>query len=568
MNRKVFLAAAFFYAGIVFCAFSQGVNEEELRSTGGLNAVVFENYEGPHSVIESAASISSIGTGLGNALRRAGTDRPGTFGANEKYTVIHAVDASETGKLDADIILINANATVDHIRNLRRIIASYLSAAYGYSQADASTVAAFVTVYNAVYRQKIDIFESKYKKIVMRSLSQDKCGLSTKWSDWAGKSQIVIPLGEYAEGGLSSVDTSVISDKNVVDSMREEDDKGIDERKNMVDIKEREAEKAGEKAQEAAKEAAKDKQDLESQKQAQKQAEQNAAEKQQQADKAQKEADKAQAEAKKDPQNKEKQQEAKQAEKEAQAAQKEADKAQAEAEEEQKKTEEQQQKADESEKKAEEQQAAADKKQDEAQNERAEIAKDQQELLQEELKAAEDGTVIGLKVVNESDYLSTLVKVNSATGQVVKESPVKVIRGRTIIPVQDAVLSIATGAAFPKTTGSSVFYMAICGENAGNGAIKLCLLDAFKMEIQKESEETVSRHSVLVANGSSFYCIIQDGSGWVVGKYDKSLSLMQKSAVAVSESTPITVTQKGIIVTSAKGIPVLLSLSDMSQIEK
>lgn len=149
---------------------------------------------------------------------------------------------------------------------MRRIIASYLSAAYGYSQQDASTVATFVTVYNAVYRNQLNTFKSKYKNIVIRNLTEKKCGLSIKWSDWAGNSQIVIPLGEYVEGGLSSVDTSVISDKKVVESMKEDDDKGVDERKNMVDIKEREAENAETKAQKAAKEAAQDKQALDEQK--------------------------------------------------------------------------------------------------------------------------------------------------------------------------------------------------------------------------------------------------------------------------------------------------------------
>lgn len=567
MNRK-FLASLIFAAGSVFFVSAQNVNERELRSAGDASTIVFENYEGPHSVIETAAAISSIGAGLGNQLKNAGTQSSGTFGANGKYTVIHAVDPSEQGKLDADIILINPNATVDHIRNLRRIIASYLSAAYGYSQQDASTVATFVTVYNAVYRNQLDTFKSKYKNIVISNLTEKKCGLSIKWSDWPGNSQIVIPLGEYAEGGLSSVDTSVISDKKVVESMKEDDDKGVDERKNMVDIKEREAENAETKAQEAAKEAAQDKQALDEQKKNQAQAEKNAQAKQNEADKAKKDAENAKKEAAADPQNKAKQAEAKQAEQKAENAQKEADQAKSNAEQEQQKTQQQQQKADESAKKAEEQQQKADKKLDEAQNERMEIAKDQQEILESELKQLEDGTVIGLKVVKEADYLSTLVKVNSKTGKVVKESPVKVIRGRTIIAVQDAVVGVATGASFPKTSGDSTFYMAICGENSGKGAIKLCLIDAFKMEIQKESEENVSEHSVLVNNGSNFYCVIQDKSGWVLGRYDKSLNLIQKSAVNISESTPITITGKGIVVTNSNNIPVLLSVSDLSVIEQ
>ena len=112
MNRK-FLASLIFAAGSVFFVSAQNVNERELRSAGDASTIVFENYEGPHSVIETAAAINSIGAGLGNQLKNAGTQSSGTFGANGKYTVIHAVDSSEQGKLDADIIIINPNATVE-----------------------------------------------------------------------------------------------------------------------------------------------------------------------------------------------------------------------------------------------------------------------------------------------------------------------------------------------------------------------------------------------------------------------------------------------------------------------
>ncbi|MEE1182224.1 MAG: P83/100 family protein, partial [Treponema sp.] len=246
--KKIFASILIFFAFALTDAFAIDVNENELKSTGDEGTIVFENYSGPHAVIETIEAIKAIGSGLGNRLRQQGLDQSATIGANEKYTVIHAVDET-TGKLDADIFIINSNATVDHIRNLRRIIGAYLSAAYGYTENDAATVATFVTVYNAVYRNNMEAFNSKYKDIVTKNLTESKCGLSTKWTDWPGNSQIVIPLGEFADGGLSSVETSVISDKNVVNSMKEEDDKGIDERKNMVDIKEREADEASEKAQ-------------------------------------------------------------------------------------------------------------------------------------------------------------------------------------------------------------------------------------------------------------------------------------------------------------------------------
>ncbi|MCQ2241459.1 P83/100 family protein [Treponema sp.] len=562
---KKFLASSLIFFTLTLSGvFAIDVNERELKSTGDEGTIVFENYSGPHAVIETVEAIKAIGSGLGNRLKANGLDKEATVGANEKYTVIHAVDETK-GKLDADILIINSNATVDHIRNLRRIIGAYLSAAYGYSEKDAGTVATFVTVYNAVYRQNLDAFNGKYKDIVTKNLTASKCGLSTKWSEWPGNSQIVIPLGEFADGGLSAVETSVISDKNVVNSMKEEDDKGIDERKNMVDIKEREADAASEKAQEAAKEASQEKKNLDDQKKVQKNAEKEAADKKATADKKQQEADKAKQEAKENPNDKEKQQEAAAKQSEADKSKAEAESAQKKAAEEKEKTEEQKSKVEEALAAAEELQKKADKKQDEAQNERQEIAKDQSELLKDELQNAKDGTVLGLKVLDSDEKLSTLVKINAKTGEVVRESPVKVIRGRTVLEVRDPIIDTVTNAIMPaKSSDAALFYMAVCGENAGKGAVKLCLIDAFTMEIQKESDEALSKDSVLVTNGSNYYCVIEDNGKYYIANYDKSVTLKQKSSISVNPATAITVTGSGLVVTTDRNESVLLTLSDLS----
>ena len=538
--KKHFLLAAAMFLFALPALFAIDVNENELRTVKE-DAVRFENYTGPHSVIESVSAIQSIGSGLGNLVKQ-NVNNLATYGSGSKYSVIHAIDESESGLLDADILLINKNASVDHIVNLRRIIASYLQAAYSYSPSDASTVATFVTVYNAVYRGKLDYFQSKYKNIVIKNLSQEKCGLSTKWNEWAGNSQIVIPLGDLTSK-ISAVDTSVISDKKVVESMQEEDDKGIDERKNMVDIKEREVEAATEKAQTEAKIAAEEGKKLEEQKQVQKAAEQKAEQKE--------------AEAAKDPQNQEKQQEAQEAREEAQ--------------EEAVKTQEQEEKFEQAQQNATQAQQTADKKQTEAQSERTEIAKDQQTVIQQQISEMTEGnTVIGLKITDSTNQLSAMVKLNADDGSTIRESPVTVVRGRTILPVKDAVLDEAAQNLTSVNSGdtnidTSLLYMAICGENENNGAVKLCLLDAYKMEIQKESKENIAEDSVLVNDGSDYYCVIDEGD-YFVGKYDKSLNLLLKSPVLVQSASPIVITDKGIIVNAANGETVLLKLSDLSAI--
>ena len=512
MKKLLLIASIFLFAASVFAL---EVDEPELKVTGN-ETVEFINYTGPHKVIDSLEAIKRIGSDMGKTIV---PEKASTVGNKNKYYVVHAVDASEKGKLDADILFIGPDATVDHIKNLRRIISAYLSSAYGYSEKDADTLAVFVTVYNAVYRGQYDTYNSKYKSVVMQNLSKDNCGLSTTYKEWPGKSEIVIPLYDVS-GGLSTVDTSVISDSTVVDSMKEDDDKNVDSRKDMVDLKEREAEQATEKAQTAQKKAAEENKKLDETKK--------------EATKAQKEADTAKKEAEKNPTAENKQK---------------AEEAQAKADEKKEEVKEQEKKTEEAKQEAAEQQSLADKKQNEAYDERKEIAKDQQEVQEKEAAEAKMPSEYGIILSDEKNLLSRLVRFNTDTGEIIKKSPVTEIRNRTIY---------ALGNEF----------IAVAGEDSGNAAIKLVTIDQVNMEITSESNETLAADSVLVRDGNEFYCVIADGNAWKVGKFDSNLVLKLKSDVDVKSSTPITITDSGVVITDSAGRLRLLNKADLKSITK
>ncbi|MDY3131330.1 MAG: P83/100 family protein [Treponema sp.] len=515
--------------------FSLEVDKNELNTTGN-EIIEFINYTGPHKVIDSAQAIKEIGSDLGKDISLSVSS---TNGSNEKYYVVHSVTSESKDQLDADIIYIGSTATVDHVDNLRRIISGYLQSAYNYSEKDANTLAVFITVYNAVYRGKLDTFKSKYTEDVVKNLSSENCGLSTNYKDWPGKSEIVIPLFDVKNGGLSTVDTSVIADSKVVDSMQEDEDRNIDSRKDMVDLKEREADESSEKAQEAQKEAVQEQKVLNETKK-------EAEEAKKEAEEAKKEAEEAKKVAEENPNDKKAQETAKEAEKKAEEAT-------AKAEEKQQQVEEQQKKTDDAKEAAKEAQEIADKKQNEAQTERKEIAQDQQEIQQEKIAEAKANTEYGIIIVDEENLLSRLVKFNSDNGEIIRKSPVAVIRNRTIFEVG--------------SEGSEQF-ISVAGDNAGNGTIKLVLMDQDNMEITRESNETLSEDSVLVKDGDDYYCVIDDNGKWVVAKYNAELSLRYKSSIAVKSSTPITITKSGVVVTDSTGQLMLLSKTDLSAITK
>ena len=518
--------------------FALEVDKTELQSTKS-TTIEFISYTGPHKIIDSVEAIKGIGKSLGKEIAPS-RDTSKTANLGNKYTVIHAIDENEIGKFDADIIFINKDANVDHITNLRRIISAYLVSAYDYSEADADTLAVFITVYNAVYRSDLDSFKNKYKDVVVKNLSSNNCGLSVNYKDWPGASEIVIPLYDVKNGGLSTIETSVISDKKVVESMKEDDDKNIESRKEMVDIKEREAEKSQEKANAAQKKAVEEQKKLKEEKQKTEEAKAEAKEAEKKSEQAKAEAEEAKKEAEANPEDEELQKVAEEKQEEAEAAEQEAEEKQEALEEQQKAEATQEEKTEEAKEEAKTEQERADKKQTEAQTERKDIAKDQQIVQNNEIKEASTPSSYGIVLTDEANILSKLVKFNSKTGEVIKSSPVTVIRNRTIYKTPDA-------------------YIAIAGENEGNGTIKLVLIDIETMEIFAESEETVSDTSVLVNDGNEYYCVINYDDDWVVGKYDETLALKLKSKVNVKQSTPITVTESGIVVTDKNGNLKLLS---------
>lgn len=543
MNKiaKLCLATVILFAASNI--FAAEVDENEIKSIDG-QTIVFENYTGPHTKVDTLAEIKAIGTSLADKFDR---NISGTYGNPDRYYVIHAVSNENSGKLDADIMFVGKNAGVDHIRNLRHIIASYLTKAYSYSYDDAYTLATFVTVYNAVYRGKLDYFKGKYSDLVVKNLTADKCGLSVSYKEWAGTSQIVIPLANV-NGGLSTIDTSVISDKKVVDSMREEDDKGIDERKNMVDIKEREAEQAQEKAQEAQKTATQEEKKLQEEKKQLEEKKTTADDAQKKADEAKKTADEAKKTAEENPKDKEAQKAAAESQKSADEAQKKADEAKNDVEEQKKTVEEQQTKTDEAKKTAATEQAAADKKNTEAQSERTQIAQDQKEVINQSL-LEEKTAIYALKLVDTKNLYSAITKVNRLTGEELKTSPVKVVRNRTMY---------ADGSNF----------IAIAGETGKTAAVKLVQIDKTNLEIVKESDAVIAESSVLVQVGTNYFCVVNENGKNYLGKFNNNLELLVKSNVEVNPATPVIPSAEGYCVTDKSGKVIILNASDLTKKEQ
>ena len=546
--RKL-LVFSFFLIMVVFSGFAIEVDKPEIDSVKN-KTIEFINYTGPHDVVDSADTIRGIGSNL------AGAVKSGRAGDMNRYSVIHCVDPAVKEGLDADIFIIGKNAGVDHINNVRLIIAGYLKAAYGYSDKDAATLAHFVTIYNAVYRGNMDFFNQKYKQVVTKNLTKEKAGLALRYDEWPGQTQIVIPLTDQKYAGtISSVDTTSISDKKVVEKMREDKGKDLEKRKEMVDLKERESEEAAKRAEVAKKEADVKQKEADKQKK-EADTKQKAAEKQKkETEQKQKEAKKAEEKAAKTgkPEDKKIAEEKK---KEAEKSQKESEKKTEEAKKAKEVAEEEQKKADEAKKEVKEEEKMAEKKTEEAQTDRKDIASDTQKIIEEkkaEKKAEGDAAIAssipgyGLKVVDDSKMLSELVLLDLKTEEELRTSGINTIRGRNLHIV-----------------GKNL--MAIAGTKSGNAVIALVLIDAKSLEIVKQSQENIAAESVLVKNGNDYYAVIDNNGKYFIGRYNDKLELQAKSAVEVLSYTPITIGDKGLLIQDKNNAIRLLKFTDLTNI--
>jgi len=379
MPKCKFLIAAIIFSLTAVMGYSQ-VNKDELQD---LPPVVFINYEGPHAVLDTREQIRQIGVGLGQQIN--GATQVGTI---NRYFVIHCVSGPEGNKIDSDIMGLGVDTGVDHIRNLRVIIQGYLQTAYKYSDKDAALLAEYITIYNAVYRGNWDYFTNRYKTLVISNLTKDKAGLSLRYDEWPGRTLLVIPLGI---GGLSSIDTSTITDKKVIEEMRKDDDQGLPQRRDMVNLIEREADKAEQQAR--------------TQREEIKQEEQQIAQDRQQVQQDQE-------------QGKITSEEAKQANEDLDRRQDAVDQ----------KKEDTQKLED-----------FAERKTEEAQQQRQEIAKDQQNAI-----AQEANGVYGVTIEKTAPtQMGRVVRLNPADGKELKRSPLDSVHSRTVMFVGGRILAIA-----------------------------------------------------------------------------------------------------------------------------
>jgi hypothetical protein len=513
------------------------VDQDELEGTAD-ESVEFQNYEGPYEDIDTAEDIAGIGSFLATPPLLPGEERS-YFG---RYRMLHAVDPEADEGLDADILYISDQAAVDHIDNVRRILSSYLSTAYGYGAQDAALLAELVTVYNAVHRGDPAFFAERYKQIVTDNLSEDGVGISTLYSDWPGATELVTPLSVPARPGrLGAISPLQLTDDMLIEELRRRPDMGLEERRALVDFLERVIEERRE-------EIAEEQEAIEEEREAIEEAEEETAA-EEPADEAEEEpAEPTEPEEEPAPEPAEEEpteeaaptEEAEPAEEaEEQPTEEPAEEeAPAEAEEEpqeepaeeEQDLEQRREDLEEREEELAEEEEEVEELEEEVREQREQIAEDTQEQISEE--DAQPTPISFLRTRREDGaILRTPVGVNPETGEVMTESPVDSVSSPDYVVVEGNLVVVAEY----------------------EDRSRLVQLDPETLEVLSFGEAEVAQGSYLIRDDEAVFAVVREDDDWYLGRFDTALELRARSSQPVLPESYLRVEGERVFAEGADG---------------
>ncbi len=481
------------------------IAEQELESVSG-SAIDFINYEGPHEKIETIEQIKGIGTALSVQTDAGETTQQEREYAG-KYRVQHIVAPAGAEGYNADIFIIEEDAQVDHIENVRRILSGYIESAYGLSPERASALAMFTTYYNAIYRKDIDFFSKNYSEPVINALDPQKVGISRSYNEWPGSTQMVLPLTQLEGAAAPSAES--LSTEKVVEEMRTREDKGVEERKEVVEMREEELEEDQRQLEQEKQQAGEEARQAEEQPQTSPQREAvgpgEAAEAPESAETA----------ATAQPQQEQTGPGAGPAEEQ-------------EGEDFQAREEELQQ------------------REEDIAEERESIAEDQQQLIEEQAAAEEEQEARQETAQTGPDEAAAAIETTPTT------YPFPLFRQQNGELYGRMVLIKPNGTILARSTVNTIrsretvifgnMHVVIAGESTPPRVVRLMGLDAKNLEVIAQSEVNVYADSPILKQDDSLFCVISDSGAYYLGKFDSQLRLQEQSEDPVLPYTQIRVT--------------------------
>lgn len=169
-------------------AVGQEVAENEIERYDD-RAIEYVNFTGEHEFFNTAEEIRNIGRFLSQTARE---ESESVFAG--KYTLRRIAPPEDGSAFGADMLTFRPEARVDHIDNIRRILDGYLMESFGYPLSEARKLSEAITLYNTHLQGRMDYFSERYTAEVTGMLREESLGLSRYYSEWAGSTNILVPL--------------------------------------------------------------------------------------------------------------------------------------------------------------------------------------------------------------------------------------------------------------------------------------------------------------------------------------------------------------------------------------
>lgn len=139
------------------------------------------------------------------------------FASSQGITIKRIVDTQNPG-LGADVLILDKDTDFGHINGIKRIISGYLMESFEYKERDAQMLSNIIVYYNANIRKNIDTVKSRYSKAVVENLNPDTVGIDRYFRNWAGQTEILIPLqNNLVRPGNKDMDTSELQENTKAD---------------------------------------------------------------------------------------------------------------------------------------------------------------------------------------------------------------------------------------------------------------------------------------------------------------------------------------------------------------
>ncbi|MDX1960357.1 MAG: P83/100 family protein [Leptospiraceae bacterium] len=196
------------------------LQEEEIKRVGKFD---FQNRNRNRADRATRSVQENIGRRLANSVTASPEESHSFKGVSAKR-----YPANDSKLFGADILSISDEASYGHINSIFRIVSGYVQDAFDFNEESADTIALYVLYYNGMYRKDKSYFESKYTENATMAMNSKKVGIAKNFKEWAGNTQIVIPLE------LSSIREP--GQEIILDELETEVSKVIEEKKNGPEL--------------------------------------------------------------------------------------------------------------------------------------------------------------------------------------------------------------------------------------------------------------------------------------------------------------------------------------------